>query len=365
MMKKKIKKILFFVILFIVVGMFFVVRFKSYDYEVNYNVNEFKVIESYSTESSEYKFIIKNSNKEFPYKFKNDYITTKELIESIKIYNNEDETCILPISNKISFYPICYKDNSLTYYNLSNTNVDNFKYQQIKNNIFDTDNIKVNNTNNNNYLLYNYTGFYYIANDKIKNIKLFEKDVYNIDLIYQLNEYLLIPNYNDNYYFTKLFVVNIKNGKVKEIKLEKEIAFDSIFLGDYKNKIYLLDKKEEKEYRINMNKLEVEEIEYTILKNNKLERVSFKEIANNNLLFDNKDEINYEIIDNKLYYIIDNYNILVTDKIVNKIIKQEGNTIYYLSQENLYMYNNTYGEVLLISNFEWNFNNTNMIYFYK
>jgi len=114
-----------------------------------------------------------------------------------------------------------------------------------------------------------------------------------------------------------------------------------------------------------MNKLEVEEIEYTILKNNKLERVSFKEIANNNLLFDNKDEINYEIIDNKLYYIIDNYNILVTDKIVNKIIKQEGNTIYYLSQENLYMYNNTYGEVLLISNFEWNFNNTNMIYFYK
>ena len=57
--------------------------------------------------------------------------------------------------------------------------------------------------------------------------------------------------------------------------------------------------------------------------------------------------------------------ILVTNKDVDKIINENNNTIYYLVDEKLYMYNNIYGEILLISNFEWNFNNTNMIYLYK
>ena len=88
---------------------------------------------------------------------------------------------------------------------------------------------------------------------------------------------------------------------------------------------------------------------------------------NNNLLFDNKPKENYEIIDNKLYQKINEHKILVTDKLVDKIVKEdiENNTIYYLSKEKLYMFNNIYGEILLMSNFEWNFNNTNVIYLYK
>jgi len=360
---KTIKKLILIFILLVSISLFLYIKFNKHNYEVIYTVEKFKIEECY--ENGLYTFIIKNSDRVYPYKFKNNYIRNKELINKIDIYKEDDETCILPISDNINFYPVCENNGELETYNLSDINIEKFNYRNYdKSNILH-DKININYLNSANYLLYNYNGFYYVNDREIKEIKLFKNDIYTIDLIYQINEYILFPNYDDNHYFNKINVINLKNGKLKEIKLEKDISFDSVFLGDYKKNIYLLDKKEEKEYKINIKKFEIEEIEYTILKNKKLEKTTFKEIINNDLKFDNFNEISYQIIDNKLFKIVEGYKILITNSTVDKIIKEDDNTIYYLSNEKLFMYNEVYGEVLLISNFEWNFNSTNMIYIFK
>ena len=361
-MMKKIKKIAFLILLIIIIFIFIFIRYKSYTYETKYFINEYEIIEKYNTKDKKYTFYIKSDNKIFPYILSKKYIRNKELINEIKVYDNEKGLCILPISKKVDFYPVCYNDEEYTFYNLSNINIKDFEYNKITENLKQKDKIKIHYTNNQKFLLFNYNGFYYINEDSIKNIELFEKDIYTLDLIYQMNEYIIIPNYNENYYFTKFFVINMNNGKTKEINCENEISFTSKFLGDFKNKIYLLDKKEKKEYRIDINKLKIEEIEYTILKDNKLQKTNFNELNNNNLVFDNIPINTYDIKDINLYQKIDKYRILITNKKVDKIIKEEKDTIYYLVKDNLYMFNNIYGEVLLINNFEWNFNNTNMIY---
>lgn len=364
-MKSNQSKLIVFIsvlILFFLLFLYF--SFRSYDYKKTYKVNKYTINESYNKEKKIYTFIIKSDKEEYAYQIRNKYLRKKELVNNIEIAVNENETCVLPESDKLDFYPLCSNNKEVYSYNLSNKNLE-YKYKKIDKSKETYNKIDINYLNDNSYLIYNYNGFYLINNKKNKNINLFESDVYSINLIYQQDEYLILPNYNQNYYFDKLFLINILTGKVEEIELEQEISFESIFLGTYKNNIYLLDKKEEKEYKINLNNKKVEETEFYILKNEKLEKTTFKKIVNNNLLFDNKENNNYKIIDNFLYQTIGNTNIKISNKSITRIIKETSDTIYYLSEEKLYMFNNIYGEVLLLSNFEWNFNNTNMIFFYK
>ena len=99
-----------------------------------------------------------------------------------------------------------------------------------------------------------------------------------------------------------------------------------------------------------------------MLVNNKIEKVKYKELQEFNLA--NK-KYSYLLKNNILYHKIDDIEIQITDKPVDKVISSTKDSVYYLCKENLYMYNNTEGEVLLITNFEWNFNNTNMIFLYR
>ena len=259
---------------------------------------------------------------------------------------------------------MCYKNKETYTYNLSNKKM-NFKYKKTDRMDKTYNKINLKYLNNNNFLFYNYRGFNFISDNKQKEIKLFNKDIYNLNLIYQFKNFLFTPNYNDDYFFSSAYIININNGKVEKMFFDYEISFDSVFLGDHKNRIYLLDRKNQKEYKINIKKKEIELTNFLILKDNKLEKTTYKRIIKDNLTFD-KDNINsYIIRDNILYKIIDNIKIKISNKEVTKIVKETTEDVYYLSGEKLYMFNNMYGEVLLIENFEWNFNNTNMIYFYK
>lgn len=364
-MKNKLKKS-WYILFIILIITFIYLKYKSYNYKINYVVDKYKIIEEYNKTNEYYNFYIKNNKIIYPYKIKNKYVKKREIIEKINIYTNDNnENCILPESKYISFYPLCYNDKEVITYNLSNIEIKNFKYQKITKNNIVHDKLNINYLNDTKFLLYNYKGFYYLNNDSIKEIKLFNKDIYSLNLIYQLNEYLIIPDYNQNYFFNKMYILNINTGKVDEIKIDYDISFDSIFLGDYKNNVYLLDRKEQLEYKIKLKKKKIIKSDFVILKNNKLINATYQDIINNNLKFDNTKSETYKIINNKIFQIINNNRILISNKDVSKIIKEDNDTVYYLSKEDLYMYNNIYGEVLIINNFEWNFNTTNMIFLYK
>ncbi len=356
-MKRKRSKFLFLLLILFVI--FLIILYKPYSYNKTYKIDNYSITETYDKDNKIYKFIIDDNIVKYAYIVNNKYTSKRKLINKIDTYSKEDEVCIIPISNNITFYPLCSKDNIVYTYNNSNIK-DIYDYEEVSGIDRKYNNIKEYYLNNKKYLIYNYKGFYLIGDNK--EIKLFNKDIYNIDLVYELNNKLIIPDYNNNYYFDKLYVINILNGRKKEIRLEEKISFDSVFLGDYKNSIYLLDKKEEKEYKIDIKKLKIEETDFYILDNNKLVKSNFKYISNNNIVFPKDSLYRYEIIDNYLYEIIDNNKIKLSNNKVDKIIKENNSTVYYLVKDNLYMYNNKKGEVLLLNYFEWNFKNTNMIF---
>ena len=360
--RKKIKLYLFITFLTIFFIVFLYLISKPYNYTKTYKVNKYEVQESYDKKKGYYTFLIKDKNITYAYLIKNKYTRRRELIDNIEEYQNEEETCIIP-SSKLIFNPLCSKDGNVYAYNLSNLKIENLKEEKIKSLNQKYENIDINYLNNKNYALFNYRGFIYLNNNQKNILNLFNNDLYNIDLLYQMAEYLIIPNYNEKYYFSTIYVIDLKTGTKEEIKLDTKIAFDSLFLGDYKNKIYLLDKKEEKEYRLDLKKKKLEEIDYLILENNKLVKKDYKEIVNKNLNFINKDYPEYIIKDDNLYKVIANNLIKLSSSKVTKIIKVEDDKIYYLQENNLMMHDGI-KEILLLSNFEWNFNNSNMIFIY-
>jgi len=345
--------------------MFVFLILKKHDYKTEYSINEFKVRESYNKNSNLYSFSINNGSITYEYLLNNKYSRNRQIINEIKVYNLDDEVCILPISNKIKFYPLCNNTGKIYSYNLSkNQNVD-FEFEKVNEIAKSYKNINIHHLNDTAFLIYNYRGFNFINKDDMKDIVLFNKDIYTLNLIYQKDEYLVVPNYDNSYYFNEFYVINIKNGKTKKIDFDFNISFDSVFLGEYKNNIYLLDKKNEKEYRLNLKKSKLEEIELQILKNGKLVKTTYKNILKNISAFNVEKTFKYEVIDQNLYQLINNNKIKISNKKVDIIVKNDNETVYYLSGDQLYMYNNYRGEVLLLSSFEWNFNNTNIIYLYK
>lgn len=365
MIKNKYKLILFASVLIIGFSIFLFLTFKEYSYEKKYSINEYEIKESYNKEDGYYVFLIKSEDIVYPYLIKDNYTRKREVITNIEEYTKDEETCLLPISQHISFYPLCSKNNQLYMYNLSEIKNVNYEYLKIKNLNQEYKNIKINFLNNKSFLIYNYKGFYLINKNITKEIKLFNEDIYTFSLVFEQDNNLIIPDYNQKYYFNTFYIINMNSGKVKKFNFENDISFESEFLGEYKNNIYLIDKKEKKEYKININKEIVEEVPIQLLKNNKLVEVSYQTIVNNNYRFYSNNLYTYEVIDNKLYMKVNEFKIKLSNKNITKIITYENDTVYYLSDENLYMYNYVYGEILLLSNFEWNFNNTNVIYFSK
>ncbi len=363
MNKKKIKLILFIAILSLGFAIFLYLRFKTYSYETSYNINRFKVVEKYDKNTSYYTFLVTDKNTQYPFQIKSKYNHQHELITNIKTLDKDGITCLKVESDKLKLAPLCSDGTDMLSYNLVNDN-SLYKYPNIKDKSTEYKKTTIHNLNNHEFLIYNYRGFD-LLNTDFKTINLFKNDVYNLDLYYENSDILIVPNYNDNYYFKKLFVIDKLTGKVKEIMSEEDIAFNSEFLGEFKNKIYLLDKKEKKEYVINLKKETITETDYQVVKDNKLVKVTYQSIINQKLNFvENNEIIQYSIEDENLYKTINDTKIKISAN-VSKIIRNSNEIVYYLKNENLYSYNDLEGEVLLLSNFEWNFNNTNMIFIIK
>ena len=118
-MKKKYKLIIFILILLGGFLIFLYFKNRSYDYEKEYSINKYKIIEKYNRDNKYYTFYITNNNVTFPYIIFNKYLKEKELLQEIEEYKNGEEICIIPKSNKLSFEPLCSKNNLIYTYNLS------------------------------------------------------------------------------------------------------------------------------------------------------------------------------------------------------------------------------------------------------
>lgn len=202
----------------------------------------------------------------FEYLKKRNYI-----IKDIKYYEDLEYKCIYPIFKNNMQYKdiICYDgDNYKNYTSIKGKDkkldeyvnkLPNYKSYDKASNIKDLDNIKIYTDNlisKHSLSLENYKGLYLIGKNKTKNIKLFDEDEYSKEVHAFNGRNYIVADYNKDYTFDRLYEINVKDGKKKVIKINKDISFDSYTMGVVDDDVYIFDLSNKKQYRIKKDDIE-------------------------------------------------------------------------------------------------------------
>ncbi len=353
-MKKKL--VLLIGSLVIAFSLFLYFSLSSHDYEIEYNVDGVKIKEAYHKEDNYYSFTFTNDGIDYNVIALSKYTTKRKLVDKIDVEIKDEETCLSFKTHHVDIYPVC-------------KNKDSF-YTPFKEVEFSKkssyENVEINNLDDKTFLLWNYKDFIYLNSKKQDKISMFSKDKYTLNLVYQTEDGLLVADYNQNYKFDKMYYINASNSKVKEIKLRYEVYFDSYFLGNDKEDVYLYDSKNEQEFYVDLKKEKINKTGFKILVNNTWEKVTNQKLKNSKLSFSNKEVFSYIIEDGNLYAstIYNDEQFKVTNRTVSKIVKTDNLDVYYISKDVLYYFNPLKGEMPLLKYSEWEFNNSNMIYIF-
>lgn len=374
------KKRIFMISVFILIAtliIFFFTRVKNY--MIEYDVDNFHIKESFDKELDSYHFELTNSDHHFDIVSKNKYIRKKKLIENITLFEDEEtkEFCIYPKSSKVEVYPLCSKNGKLLDFNLLERDTTEFyERPKVKTETGTYKNVKSNATNGRRFLVWAHKGYYSLTGEKLMdNSKedlspmFLKNESYYNKLAYQMDEYVLTPDYDQEFAFDKFYVFDFKKGSLTEWKLDFEISYNSYYLGDLDGIIYIFDRKNETEYALNPKKESAE-----IVSKDKMGKVfltDWKEVSTTKLLsteysFEKKQNYTYSIKDDQLVLQFNGSNdyITVSNKKPDKIVSQKDDRIYYLIKDELYEYSLKYGEIHLLTYSEWAFNSLNSIYIY-
>lgn len=361
---KKLKIFQLTIIILFVIFIFFF--FAPANYTKEYEVDDVDITETYDKDNKSYYFTLTYNNITFDYLFASNYKHTRTFIDKIDIIEDEENFCLIPDAHTLEFIPLCIENDTITYYK----NVGENLKEQIPENYFSTskelnetyEDINIYNKDYT-YFLWNYNGFYFINDKETKKIELFDKELYNVNLIAYTKDYLLIADYQKEYTFDKFYRLDLENGNIKEFNLDRTIYFDSYFPGYEKNKLYIVDNKEEVMYEFNAKNGKLEKIDAQMLNNDKWEKVGIKSLINQNKTFTYQSNYEYTLDNNKLYLKYTNKDIsTLIDEDVTSIIRIKDNQIFYLKTDTLYVFDPLKGSIKLLNYFEWNFNYNNMIY---
>lgn len=374
--KYKLKKsailiLVLFISLIIALIIFIISLFKTKSYSLEYNIDKYEISENYNNKDKYYYYEITNDSLTYEFIYKSEYIKEKELIKEVKEYQDEEYTCLTIRSSNIKTYPLCSYNEQLVDYHLI---PDSLKeklsdyYTNTKEIKRTQDNYTIYNDNLN-LLIWSYKGFNYINKDKTEFIKIFNKDIYEIPLATKINNYIFIPDYEQNHNFNKVYLINLDNLKVEKWELKYDISFDSYILGTNDKSIYLVDKKNKKQYEFvphkqKMRLLASQNNNGIIYEEGQENKISMNKLVSEEKSFIYKTNYNYSLKNKTLYlnYPNSTNKIKISNQKVDTIIHSSEDNVYYLIDSILYRYNLKYGEVKLISYSEWKFNYNNLIF---
>ena len=374
--KYKLKKgafivLVLFIIIIVALVLFITSLFKSKSYSLEYNIDKYEISENYNNDGNYYYYEISKGNLKYNFIYKSTYNKEKKLIQEIKEYKDEKYTCITIKSNYLKSSPLCtYKNEHIDYHLISDDLKERLSdyYKSTKTIEKKYENYTLFNQDNK-LLLWSYKGFNYLNKDKIKFIKIFNKDIYEIPLATKLNNYIFIPDYEQEHYFNKVYLINLDTLEIDEWKLKYEISFDSYILGTNEKSLYLLDKKNKVEYEIVPHKKKMRIIaksnnQGTIYDKGQITKVSMSKLSTKEQYFIYKQIYKYQLINKKLYlsYLDSSIKIKVSEQKIDNIIATDEDDVYYLVKDTLYKYNIKYGETKLIKYSDWEFNYKNLIF---
>ena len=368
MSKKKLRLLL---IIFLIITFLLLIIFKDNSYSKVYDIDEYKVTEEFNDKQSYYYFQIKYNSLDYELLINHKY-SGEKLITNITKYSEKEELCLvleLTIGNSSL---VCSKDNKLINWNLISDNLkDKIPSELIKEyseNSYTEKDITIFNNIDSKIYIWNYKGFDVIENGKLKTLNIFDDDVYDTNLIAKINNYIIIPNYNQKYNFNKIIILNTKTDKIEEWELNYEISYDSYVMGSYENSIYLVDTKNKIQYELVPHKQKARIIatknSQGLVYKKEWQKMTVNKMINNKETFTFNIIYNYQISNHILHlsYINSPNTIQVTNNQVDKIVSINDNEVYYLSQNKLFYFNIYDGEKLLAQKEEWLFNNENKIF---
>ena len=263
-MKFLLRNLLIFLAAYIIIH-FAIFAFNS-GHQINYNIGNFNVSETFSAKDNSYYFNIKEENTRVNFQINENYNKAEKIIKKIYYKEIDGYKCFLPLfkNKNILTDIICLKNNIIyNAHDLNNSNINDYfkKYGYNKDTYIDNaDEISISNTQKiykknmpeDNYIaIENYKGLT-LFNSKENNIKLFENDVYKKPISIFTDKYYIVADYNSKYTFKNFYVVNIINGDTFSIRSYDEISFDSYIQGSVGVDVYIFDKDSKKQYKISI-----------------------------------------------------------------------------------------------------------------
>lgn len=364
-MKYNYKLYLFILIIILILLIINLNIHKVVNYETSYDYNNYQIKETFNKTYNYYYFNINNDKYNYDFVIAHNYTNKRKLISDISEEDINEYHCI-----KLYIYDewtneICsngndyYSDYALK--NISNDNIETSNYSNVY--LYNSYKIK--------YQAYIWNNYGVTDLNNQKEIKFINNETYNNTLYYQYdNRYLIFPDYDQNKTFNKLYIIDTNNDSVNTMNLKYDISFNSYFLGDIENKIYLVDIDNEKEYAININKNNIEKInknELGKIYEKELKDIQFSKLLHNKYHFTYNNLFNYELDNNILYmyYYNSDNKIKISNKKIDNIISYYNDTVYYRINDSIYAYNITNGEYKILSSFEWNFSSNNKIFIFN
>lgn len=372
------------------------------EHNFTYKVNNYNVKEHfYKKDSHYYDLIITNKKENYIYTINKNLGKQKHIIEDIKTYKSNNLVCIVPIYKKdIDTNIYCNLDNmqvsndylikhenkdfnkivkKIKKYNITLPSDNNTKIKYKKLSIYNKNILK-----DDIYYIWNYKGIYILDKENNRYKKVLDYDLYdNVMSCVVGNYYVLFENTSvkgiENIYY-----YDFKKDKLNTFKLKEKLSKDSYINGVVDNKIYVTDKKNKKEYTINIKKKKIEEIDndqtsYIIYENYKKKNLSksdyfmVEQHFENVYIKDNKVTESEELIkdnnyyyfreDNRIYKVLDtskNKKILLLELDYIKEWKVIGNEIIILVDDTIYSYSDSSGLRKILSSNELRYNYKNI-----
>lgn len=367
------KKLRIMILLIILSFSFFLMSYlKKRNYTLSYKVKNYEIKERYIKDDKKYYVTVNNKNDEYYFIIDSKYSRKRKLVNNIKLIKSDKYKCLSITFNGSIVAPSCIDSSSYISYHLVDNKIKNklssklYKTYKNKSKTKTIKNMNINTLYGKKILVWNYHGFYYLEGSKNKEIKIFDRDIYNASLIGQIDKYLIFPNYNDSYEYKTFKILNIEDFKIKNLKLNDNMSEDSYILGTNEDSIFYYDKKYHQEFEFVPYKNRYRLVNNYIYEDGIKKDKSEIYLSNNETKFKYDTTYSYKLIDEVLYRYnkYNNHKERITDLKVKEIVKENNEEVYYISEDKLYVYSDKYGEVLILDYFELNFNYKNIFYIF-
>lgn len=364
--KRRIVAGLFIAIIIVSIYLYF----RPKNYEKDYPVGDVTVSEKYDKKRKLYQFKTFLNDKEYTLILEGKYTVKRKLISEATVLDVEEESCVYFKSDSFDTYPICYKGDERVDYDLISSKDDSYFTREVATRKKDSfKNITLYQDDERNYLIWNHKGYYYLNASTKEEFNFLEQESYYNKLSIRVGEYVITPNYDEEYVFKSFYLFDMKKGQMKKWDIKEEISLNSYYLGEKDGIAYLVDRKNKKEYAINPKRRKIEIIDKDGMGriwDDEWEEVSMTKLINSDFIFEHKGNFTYYIEENKLFMQNSSNKdiVMVSDRDISKLVDIEGDRVYYLVGAELYVYSPRDGEQKLLEYSEFNFNDINSVFIY-